>query len=344
MLVPNRHGSSNSYRYGFNGMEKDDELKGEGNSYDFGFRIYDPRIGRFLSIDPKSNTFVEYSPYCYAANNPIYYIDAFGMNPKPYPKSIQKGLNAKEQWAYTAAAKFDIKNNQESFRKMDALEGHSASTFNSYHFHRITNFYMDNAKKESLAQKKKVKTGGKTEDYKLCSPSLSYAINRLYGWTGDDQIYKTEVEGKNSIMSTMREKGLVGSEKTFTGIDEDGKKSNHSESDPVKMDSNIAEWAKSKTGENGVGAFMVSVSGGFHSLMLIVDRRGKSVTYRLLDQHGNSSTGSSSAFDRTVEHTGGEINDYMLSMIQSWYKRDRPGLFTGDTINANIKVEELKRD
>ena len=29
-LVPNRYGSSNSYRYGFNGMEKDDEVKGEG--------------------------------------------------------------------------------------------------------------------------------------------------------------------------------------------------------------------------------------------------------------------------------------------------------------------------
>ena len=33
MLVPNRHGSSNSYRYGFQGQEKDDELKGEGNSF-----------------------------------------------------------------------------------------------------------------------------------------------------------------------------------------------------------------------------------------------------------------------------------------------------------------------
>lgn len=41
-LVPNRHGSSGSYRYGFNGKEKDDEIKGEGNSIDFGSRMYDP--------------------------------------------------------------------------------------------------------------------------------------------------------------------------------------------------------------------------------------------------------------------------------------------------------------
>ncbi len=45
MVMPNRNGSSDSYRYGFNGMEKDDEIKGNGNSYDFGARIYDPRVG-----------------------------------------------------------------------------------------------------------------------------------------------------------------------------------------------------------------------------------------------------------------------------------------------------------
>ncbi|GGD36603.1 hypothetical protein GCM10011343_28070 [Flavobacterium orientale] len=52
MLVPNRHGSAESYRYGFNGMEKDDEIKGEGNSYDFGARMLDPRVGRWFAPDP----------------------------------------------------------------------------------------------------------------------------------------------------------------------------------------------------------------------------------------------------------------------------------------------------
>ena len=52
MLQPGRHGNSGEYRYGFNGMEKDDEIEGEGNSYDFGARTYDPRIGRFKRIDP----------------------------------------------------------------------------------------------------------------------------------------------------------------------------------------------------------------------------------------------------------------------------------------------------
>jgi len=41
-----------SYVYGFQGQERDDEVKGDGNSYDFLFRIYDPRLGKFLSTDP----------------------------------------------------------------------------------------------------------------------------------------------------------------------------------------------------------------------------------------------------------------------------------------------------
>ncbi|WP_343748981.1 RHS repeat-associated core domain-containing protein [Fluviicola sp.] len=75
-------GSGNvPYRYGFNGMEKDDELKGEGNSYDFGARMYDSRLGRFLSIDPKSSAFPFISSYCYAANSPIVFIDENGEGP-----------------------------------------------------------------------------------------------------------------------------------------------------------------------------------------------------------------------------------------------------------------------
>jgi RHS repeat-associated protein len=77
-LVPNRHGSSTSYRYGFNGKEKDDEVKGEGNSYDFGARIYDSRIGRWLSPDPKFSLQPNWSPYKAFFDNPNLYIDPDG--------------------------------------------------------------------------------------------------------------------------------------------------------------------------------------------------------------------------------------------------------------------------
>jgi RHS repeat-associated protein len=43
------------YRYGFNGKGNDNEVKGIGNQQDYGMRIYDPRLGRFLSVDPLDN-------------------------------------------------------------------------------------------------------------------------------------------------------------------------------------------------------------------------------------------------------------------------------------------------
>ena len=80
MLQPNRAFSSgNSYRYGFNGKEKDKEVKGEGNQQDYGFRIYDPRLGRFLSEDPITAEYPELTPYQFASNTPIQAIDLDGL-------------------------------------------------------------------------------------------------------------------------------------------------------------------------------------------------------------------------------------------------------------------------
>ncbi|MNU91499.1 RHS Repeat protein [compost metagenome] len=85
MQLPNRKGAEgDSYRYGFNGKEKDDELKGKGNSYDFGARMYDSRLGRWLTIDPLAKQFANQSPYNYAANSPIYLLDSDGKVVKLY--------------------------------------------------------------------------------------------------------------------------------------------------------------------------------------------------------------------------------------------------------------------
>jgi RHS repeat-associated protein len=84
MQMPGREFSAEEYRYGFNGMEKDDEFKGEGNSYDYGARMYDSRIGRWLSVDPLAGKFQDISPFSFAANNPIYFIDPDGRTIKGF--------------------------------------------------------------------------------------------------------------------------------------------------------------------------------------------------------------------------------------------------------------------
>ena len=71
-LLLGRNYSSNSYRHGFNGMEKDDEIyAATGTSYDFGARMYDPRVGRSLSLDPLAGKYPGISPYSFALNTPI---------------------------------------------------------------------------------------------------------------------------------------------------------------------------------------------------------------------------------------------------------------------------------
>ncbi len=65
-----------AYRYEFNGKEKDNST-GEGN-LDFGARIYDSRIGRWLSTDPKTAKFTSWSPYNFGIDNPVNVIDPDG--------------------------------------------------------------------------------------------------------------------------------------------------------------------------------------------------------------------------------------------------------------------------
>jgi RHS repeat-associated protein len=59
-------------------MEKDDEIKGAGNSYDFGARIYDPRLGRWLSLDPLAAKYPSYTPYSFVDNSPTVFVDPDG--------------------------------------------------------------------------------------------------------------------------------------------------------------------------------------------------------------------------------------------------------------------------
>jgi RHS repeat-associated protein len=82
--------SSSLYRYGFNGKEMDNEVSGSGNQYDYGNRIYEPRLGRFTSVDPLQKKFAALSPYQFSGDNPIATVDLDGLE----PAAINKGTQA----------------------------------------------------------------------------------------------------------------------------------------------------------------------------------------------------------------------------------------------------------
>ena len=68
------------YRRGFGGHEKVDEYCGEGNQVEMKGRWLDSRLGRTSSMDPKSGKYPYISPYTFAVNNPLAFIDPDGKD------------------------------------------------------------------------------------------------------------------------------------------------------------------------------------------------------------------------------------------------------------------------
>jgi RHS repeat-associated protein len=80
VVLKGRNWSTEEYRYGFNGKEKDDEgMGGGGSTYDYGFRIYNASLGKFLSMDPLNKKFSMLSSFQFASNMPIQAIDLDGL-------------------------------------------------------------------------------------------------------------------------------------------------------------------------------------------------------------------------------------------------------------------------
>jgi RHS repeat-associated protein len=81
---------ASEYRFSFNGQEKIDEINGAGNDLDFGARVYDARLGRWMAGDPLEYKYPGVSPYNFSLNIPIMVNDPDG---KDFRVSITKGKN-----------------------------------------------------------------------------------------------------------------------------------------------------------------------------------------------------------------------------------------------------------
>src|SRR5690554_3989976 len=111
MLQPHRHANTSDYRYGFQGQEMDNELKGEGNSVNYRYRMHDPRVGRFFAVDPLFRNYSYNSPYAFSENRVIDGVELEGL----------EFIVSKQQRAGTGAGRpveYDIKVEYSPFIKM----------------------------------------------------------------------------------------------------------------------------------------------------------------------------------------------------------------------------------
>jgi RHS repeat-associated protein len=91
MLMPNRHTGNSKYKYGFQGQEQDNEIKGQGNSVNYKYRMHDPRIGRFFAVDPLAHSFPWNSSYAFSENVVIHAIELEGAEKMEIQRDLKEG-------------------------------------------------------------------------------------------------------------------------------------------------------------------------------------------------------------------------------------------------------------
>ncbi|ELR69986.1 hypothetical protein C900_04430 [Fulvivirga imtechensis AK7] len=112
-----------AYRYGFNGKEKDQSGEFGLNHYDYGFRIYNPALGRFLSVDPLASEYPWYTPYQFAGNTPIQAIDLDGQEPRMHYEltNATLGKNVEDGALIVLTNTYVVQNTEQQFATLMRL-------------------------------------------------------------------------------------------------------------------------------------------------------------------------------------------------------------------------------
>ncbi|MBP2661797.1 MAG: repeat-containing protein [Firmicutes bacterium] len=91
--------TSSGQPYKYNGKELDTE-RGL-NLYDYGARMYDPELGRFMNLDPLAELSRRWTPYNYAYNNPMYFVDPDGMLSQSFMDELIKKSDDSNETKWT---------------------------------------------------------------------------------------------------------------------------------------------------------------------------------------------------------------------------------------------------
>jgi RHS repeat-associated protein len=240
MSMPGRKWVHSDYRYGFNNKEKDDEVKGSGNSYDFGARMYDPRLGRWLTVDPLSGKFIGFSPYCFVANSPIRFKDGDGRDIVDANGNKAVIINKSGQIEFTKFATSDIKTVVNAMNKTEIGKQVAKSMATSNNHIKIVietekRGYYDPKTATSSNEKTEgaVEMFAETKPDKLNGEELPDVTITIFKKAIDDfdklkpsEAYEEKVSGKKVYTSDYKKEDVIGAKGVHEGTHATDKKSN----------------------------------------------------------------------------------------------------------------------
>jgi len=190
--------SDEGYRYGFNGKEKDNDIYGEGNAYNFDNRIQDPRLGRWFSLDPLQKKYPDESNYAFTSDNPIIYKDADGKD-KYYTLTI----------IYENGSKSILtKDIDKNYSEYSSIHGYDNDSY--YKTDLYINLTVDlRGNNINVTRTKEVvtkKTSDRVYATNLLVKGLKY-VGSCLGILGDNKEYRGKTKGGYTLTSEFSKNG-----------------------------------------------------------------------------------------------------------------------------------------
>jgi RHS repeat-associated protein len=220
--------SSDGYRYGFQGQEGDDEISGSANSIDFGNRMYDPRLGKFFSLDAFASKYPSTSPYAFVVNNPIGNIEMGGDSVLFYSASgtylgySHDNVRYKDKNLLVVIEDKDVKNFKNQYQRKRILpnlsraqkEAHVAGLEGMGTSFDVTDFFIFYNQQKDKIEKNgtEVVKGEKAFEVEWAAKMYIDKSNPLDkgGSFAVDESTKTTDNNKESVTLPMKNSGIRG--------------------------------------------------------------------------------------------------------------------------------------